>query len=122
MDLLPDPAWPVLVLAGVQFVDAAMCVRPPHFIALCLKAVNWPRKLWWLLPPIKSILGTGMIAGLWFPYIAAVSCTALVAYFLVAIGMHIGAGDLGRNLYINAVGMLSISATTLLGCFVLPNL
>jgi hypothetical protein len=41
------------------------------------------------------------------PYLAAVVTAALVAYFLVAIGMHLRARDLGRNLFVNASGMLA---------------
>jgi hypothetical protein len=36
-----------------------------------------------------------------------------VAYFLIAIVMHLRAGDLGRDLFVNALGMLVLSLGTL---------
>ena len=47
------------------------------------------------------------------------TCWALIAYFLVAIGMHVRARDFGRNLFVNATGMLVICVATLLWSFVL---
>jgi hypothetical protein len=41
------------------------------------------------------------------PYLAAVVTAALVAYFVIAIGMHLRACDLGRYLFLNASGMLA---------------
>lgn len=56
----------------------------------------------------SSAAVAGLIAGLWIPYLAAVTCAALIAYFVIAIGMHVAARDLGRNLFVNATGMLAI--------------
>jgi hypothetical protein len=44
--------------------------------------------------------------------LALVTCAALVAYFVVAIAMHVRAGDYGRNLFVNAIGMLILSTST----------
>jgi hypothetical protein len=41
-----------------------------------------------------------------------VTCAAVVLYFVVAIVMHVVAKDFGRNLYLNATGMLLISVGT----------
>ncbi|MGB2920288.1 MAG: DoxX family protein [Mycobacterium sp.] len=104
----PDPAWPVLLLAAIQFGDALLCLRPVRFIAECFEAVRWPRRLWWLMPVIKFAATAGLIAGLWIPYLAALTCAALIGYFVAAVGMHVAARDLGRNLFVNATGMLAI--------------
>ncbi|MGW4720737.1 DoxX family protein [Nocardia sp. NPDC004260] len=104
----PDPVWPVLVLACIQFGDAIMCIKPFQFIADCFEGVNWPKRFWWVMPPIKFAAAAGLILGLWAPYLAAVTCVALVLYFLSAIGMHIAARDFGRNLFLNAASMLAI--------------
>jgi hypothetical protein len=37
---------------------------------------------------------------------------ALLAYFLIAIAMHLRARDLGRNLFVNASGMLVLCVAT----------
>ena len=117
MTALPDPIWPVTVLALIQFVDALMCIKPVGFVAQCFVGVNWPRKYWWIMSPIKFAAAAGLVAGLWIPYLGAVTCAALVLYFMVAIGMHIAARDFGRNLFVNATGMLLICVTTGVFCF-----
>jgi hypothetical protein len=119
MTLLPNPVWPVVVLALIQVVDGALCIKPVSFIAACFAAVNWPRRFWWIMPPIKFAAAAGLIAGIWIPYLGALTCAALVLYFLVAISMHVAARDFGRNLYLNATGMLLICVATTLVCFVL---
>ena len=117
MALLPDLIWPVVILALIQVIDALMSIRPVPFIAHCFEAVNWPRSLWWMMPLIKFAAAAGLIAGIWIPYLGALSCLALVAYFLVAVGMHLGARDYGRNLFVNATGMLLICVATGIVCF-----
>ncbi|TDC92494.1 hypothetical protein E1292_41720 [Nonomuraea deserti] len=112
MFALPDPIWPVAVLAVIQAGDGAMCVKPLPFIATCFENVNFPRHLWWLTPPIKFAAAAGLALGIWVPYLAAVTCAAVVLYFVVAIVMHVVAKDFGRNLYLNATAMLLISVGT----------
>ena len=81
--------------------------------------VRFPREWWWIFTPIKFAAAAGLIAGIWVPYLGAVTCAALVVYFVVAIGMHLAARDLGRNLFVNATGMLVVCVATDLWCFVL---
>jgi DoxX-like family len=115
--MIPDPVWPVVSLAIVQLADAAACIKPLPFVAACLEDVNWPRRLWWVLPPIKTAAAIGLIVGIWMPYLGAVTCAALVLYFVVAIAMHVRARDFGRNLLLNATGMLTICTAVRRFCF-----
>ncbi|MEU0485738.1 DoxX family protein [Streptosporangium sp. NPDC006013] len=108
MSALPDPVWPVVVLAIIQAGDAVMCIKPVPFIAQCFENVNWPRRYWWIMPPLKFAAAAGLILGIWLPYLGAATCAALVLYFMVAIAMHIAARDFGRNLFLNATAMLLI--------------
>lgn len=117
MNTLPDPIWPVVILAGIQFADALMCLKPLPFIAQCFDDMKWPRRHWWMMPPIKFAAAAGLIGGLWVPYLGLVTSVALVAYFLIAIAMHLRARDLGRNLFVNATGMLVICVFTLVFSF-----
>lgn len=117
MTLLPDPLWPVFVLAFISAVDGVLCLRPTPFIASCFEAVGWPRRLWWLMPPIKFASAAGLIAGGWIPGLGLVATAGLVLYFVVAISMHIRARDIGRNLFVNAAGMLAMCVATLTFCF-----
>jgi hypothetical protein len=42
---------------------------------------------------------------------------ALVLYFVVAVSMHVRARDLGRDLFLNATGMLLVCLATLVFSF-----
>ncbi len=117
--LLPDPIWPVVVLAAIQLVDGIISYKPVAFVAECFDDVHFPRRWWWIMTPIKFAAALGLIAGLWIPYLGAVTCGALIAYFVVAISMHLRARDFGRNLFVNATGMLVICVATMLWSFVL---
>jgi hypothetical protein len=115
----PDPVWPVLVLAFISFGDAILCIKPVAFIARCFEGMGWPRRLWWMMSPIKFAAAAGLLAGLWIPYLAGITSAALIVYFLIAIGIHLKARDFGRNLFVNAFGMLIICVGTTLYSFVL---
>lgn len=119
VSLLPDPLWPVVVLAVICVADGILCVKPAAFIAQCFTDVHWPRRYWWMTAPIKFAAATGLVAGIWVPGLGLLSTMCLIAYFLVAIGMHIRARDLGRNLFLNAAGMLLICIATLTYSFLL---
>jgi DoxX-like family len=117
--LLPDPRWPVVVLAIVSAADGIVCIKPAAFIAQCFRDVRWPRRWWWIMPPIKFAAAAGLIAGIWVPGLGLLTTLALVAYFVIAVGMHIRARDLGRNLFVNATGMLLLCVACLVWCFLL---
>lgn len=111
--LLPDPAWPLVVLAVISLGDGVLCLKPVPFIARCFEDVRLPRRFWRLIPPVKFAAAAGLIAGIWIPVLGLVTTCCLVLYFVVAIAMHIRARDLGRNLFVNATGMLLICVATL---------
>jgi hypothetical protein len=113
MTLLPVPVWPVVVLAVISLGDGLMCIRPMPFIAKCFDDVGFPRRYWWIVPPVKLAAALGLVAGVWIPVLGLVTSVALVIYFVIAIGMHIRARDIGRTLFINATGMLLLCAGTL---------
>ena len=114
---LPEPVWPVVVLAAISFVDALLCLAPVPFVARCFEDVGWPHRWWWIQSPIKFAAAAGLTAGIWVPYLGLLTTVALVLYFVVAIGMHVRARDFGRNLFVNALGMLALCVTTLVVCF-----
>jgi hypothetical protein len=113
MQSLPAPVWPVALLALIQVVDGVLCLGPVRFIAQCFEDVHFPREYWWVTPPLKFAAAAGLLAGIWIPYLGAITCAALVLYFLVAISMHVRARDFGRNLLFNATGMLLLCVATL---------
>jgi hypothetical protein len=118
MTLLPDPIWPVLLLAGLLVLDAAMSIRPPKFIEGCLSGVGLPRDWWWVLIVIKSFAATGLIVGIWVPGIALASTVGVVAYFLCAAVAHVRARFLKQEFWVNCLGFLAIAVLALV--FELP--
>jgi hypothetical protein len=117
MSLLPDPVWPVLVLALISAGDAAMCVRPVAFIADCLRGVNVPERYWWVFPPIKAAAAAGLVAGIWVPALGTVTAVALVVYFVLALAFHVRARDFGLY-FASAVGMFVICCAVLAVSFI----
>ncbi|GAA2231018.1 DoxX family protein [Promicromonospora sukumoe] len=117
MVLLPDPVWPVVVLAVISLVDGVLCLRPVPFIAQCFEDVGFPRRYWWVASPIKFAAAAGLVAGIWVPGLGVLTVACLVLYFVVAIAMHVRARDFGRNLFLNATGMLVVCVATLVFSF-----
>jgi hypothetical protein len=107
------PWWPLAALAGFQLIDAALCWQPVAFVRDCLVDVRFPRRFWRVLPALKIASAAGLTIGIWFPPLALLTCAALVCYFVVAITMHVTARDFGRNLFVNATGMLVLCSAAL---------
>ncbi len=117
MTLLPDPWWPIVVLALIVLGDGLMTFRPPRFIAACLDGVNLPRDWWWVLAVVKFVAAAGLVAGLWVPGVGLAAVVGLIVYFLAAAGAHIRAGYVGRDFWLNCLGMLLLNAAVLVVCF-----
>lgn len=117
--MLPDPVWPVVVLAAIQLLDGLLCLRPAPFVAQCLENVRFPRRFWGLLAPLKFAAALGLLAGIGVPFLGLVTTVALVLYFVVAVALHLAARDLGRDLFVNATGMLLVCLATLVVSFLL---
>jgi len=118
MTTLPEPIWPVVVLAVICLGDGLLCLKPVAFIAQCFIDVNWPRRYWPLMSPIKFAAAAGLVAGIWMPVLGLATTVCLVLYFVIAIAMHVRARDLGQTLFVNAAGMLLLCVATLVLCFV----
>lgn len=105
-----DPTWPLFVLAAIQLGDAVASYRPMKFAADCFDDVNVPREYWWVFTPIKLAAAVGLVIGVWVPEIGLAAGLGLVLFYLLAITAHIRARDFGRNLFVNASGMLLLTA------------
>lgn len=117
MTSVATPLWPVIVLAVIQFVDALMCIGPLPFVRQCLEDVGFARRWWPVLPVVKFAAVVGLVASIWVPVLGLLTGVALVAYFAIAITMHLRARDVGRN-FVNAGGMLGICAAVTAVSFV----
>lgn len=110
--MTPDPAWPAIGLGVVQAADAVFCAMPLDFVVKCLDDVGLRTRFRRLLPAIKAAAALGLLAGLWIPYLAAVTAACLTAYFALAVGAHVRANDIGRNMA-SATILLGASSTVL---------
>ncbi len=108
-----QPWWPLAVLAVMQLADAALCVKPVAFVRQCLTDVRFPERFWWLIPVLKAAAAAGLVVGIWVPPLAVLVSAALTCYFVLAVAAHVHARDFGRNLFLNAPGMLVICAAVL---------
>ena len=112
--MTPNPIWPALVLAVIQAADAMFCAVPLRFVTECLNDVGLPDRYRPALPPIKAAAATGLLVGVWVPYLAAITSACLVVYFVLAVGAHLRARDIGRNM-VNASALLVFSAVVVGG-------
>ncbi|ANC30133.1 DoxX family protein [Isoptericola dokdonensis] len=113
MSPLPEPWWPVVVLAVITAGDAVLCIGPVRFVAECFRDVGFPERWWWVAKWVKAAAAAGLVAGLWVPYLGGVTSAALLLYFVVALSFHVRARDFGRNFFVNATGMLVLCVLVL---------
>ena len=72
---------------------------------------------WWpVMPWVKVAATAGLVAGLWVPYVGALTSAALVVYFVLAVSAHIRARDIGRNLALNATLSLVLCVAVFVFC------
>jgi DoxX-like family len=110
--MVPDPVWPAPVLALVQLADAIFCAIPTRFVTKCLDDVRLPARYRPLLPGLKLAAVVGLTVGLWIDYLGAVTSACVAVYFVLAVGAHIRAKDIGRNMF-NASVILAFSVFVL---------
>lgn len=119
MTLIADPWWPVAVMAAIVLVDGGLTFAPPKAIANCLDGVGLPRDWWWVLAVVKFLAAAGLIAGFWIPGVGLAATAGLIAYFLTAAAAHIRAGYIGRDFWLNCLGLLTLNVLILIFCFLI---
>lgn len=115
--LLPSPVWPIVVMAIIVAGDGLMTFRPPKSIAACLTGVGLPRDWWWVLAVVKFLAVAGLIVGIWVPGVGLAAVVGLVVYFLTAVYAHVRARYIGRDLWVNCLGLLAANILVLVFCF-----
>ncbi len=101
----------VLRLAAFQAGDAVACAIPLAYITRDLDRLGCPEELRSALPVLKGASVLGLLAGLKYEPLGALTATALVAYFGAAIGFHLRSRDpLWRSAPAASVGLASAVA------------
>ena len=102
-------------LASVLAADAAMSIKPPKFIRDCLNGVKFPQDWWWSLIVIKSLAALGLVRGTAknSPQVTTATSTGVVAYFACAIFAHVKAKFLGKEFWLNCLGMTALNTSVL---------
>ena len=101
----------VLGLAGVQVADAVFNAVPNQWLKDDLDHLGIPERLRFVFPVIKGSSAIGLVAGLRWPRIGRLTTSALVTYFVLAMGFHARAKDRAFR-YAPAAAMLGWSART----------
>jgi hypothetical protein len=118
MSLIPDPWWPVAVLAVVVAGDVVMSVRPMRFIRLCLEGVKFPEEWWWVILVVKTLAVAALITGIFVDGVGLAANVGLIAYFLSAVAAHIRARFTGQEFWVNCLGMLGLCTAVFVYSFV----
>jgi hypothetical protein len=84
---------PIIAFAVFQLGDAVACAIPLDYIRRDLDNIGCPDSIRRALPSIKTASAAGLLLGRRWPLIGRVTASALVAYFLTAIGFHVRAKD-----------------------------
>ena len=99
-----------LALAALQAGDAIACAIPLPILKADLDRLGCSDSLQRAIPKIKAASVVGLLLGLKWPRLGALTCGALVAYFVAALGFHVRAGDRGlRSAPAAAMGGWSIA-------------
>jgi hypothetical protein len=83
----------VVGLAAFQTVDALVTTPPSSLLRADLERLGFPWRYRLVLPAIKASSAVGLLAGLRWPRLGRLTATALVVYFLFALGFHARARD-----------------------------
>src|SRR5438067_13793025 len=85
-----QPRQQVLGLVAVQSADAAFNAIPTQWLRDDLDHLGVPEGLRFVFPLIKSASALGLLGGFRWPRLGRVTATALIVYFLAAMGFTRG--------------------------------
>lgn len=106
----------MVALAAFQVVDVVGNAIPRQFVKRHLDHLGVPEYLRPLLPVIKLSSSAGLLLGLRFPRLGAVTAASLVAYYTAAMRFHQLSGD-HVVLAMPAAGFAGISAYLLFNLY-----
>jgi len=103
-----SPRRLVLGLAVVLLGDGVFDAVADDWVRADLEHLGFPTHLRRIFPVIKLASATGLVAGLARPRLGRLTATALIAFFVLALGFHTRAKD-GPARHAPALGMLAWS-------------
>lgn len=103
------------VLAAMQAADAVGTAIPIPYIGACLDDVRFPRDRRWILVSAKTASALGLASVSRLPALARLTTFMLTVYFVLAVGYHVRANDLGRNALSAASLLATYAALTVTG-------
>jgi hypothetical protein len=78
----------------LQLADAAGNeLVPRRYVEAHLDRLGVPRPVQAVLPAIKVVSSGGLLLGLRWPRLGAVTSSCLIAFYAAAVGFHLNAGD-----------------------------
>lgn len=84
-------------LGAFMAADAVLYAIPMKFVTDGLDKVQFPREYRWIFPPIKAASAVGLLSVTRIPWLARLTTAMLTLYFLLAVGSHARARDLGGS-------------------------
>lgn len=108
--------WLAIVFIVFQAGDGVAAGIPIAYIKDDLDRLNVSPTLQRIIPMIKIAAAAGLLVGLWVPWFGALTCAALVVYFIIALDFHRKASDKVVQ-YLPAVGVGALSAVVGIICY-----
>jgi hypothetical protein len=102
-------------LGAFMAASAVADIKPMSIARRTLEAVHFPRRYWWIFPPIKAAAAIGLFSVRWFPGLARLTTAMLTLYFALAVGFHVRARDLGSSAATAGSLMATFAAMTAKG-------
>lgn len=90
---LSDSERAAALLVAIQAGDAVACAIPLGIIQRDLERLGCSPALQRTIPAVKAASVAGLVAGRRDPRLGRLTCDALVAYFLCAVGAHVRVRD-----------------------------
>ncbi len=97
LDVLTSPKA-YAVLGAAQAADAVACAIPLPPITKALDDVELPAQYRPILPVVKAASAVGLLSAGRFPALARLTTFMLTVYFVLAVGSHLRAKDIGPGL------------------------
>ena len=88
---------------------------PLPLVTQVLDTIDFPPQYRWIFAPIKAAAAVGLFSARWFPGVARLTTAMLTVYFVLAVGFHVKARDMGAAAAGAAVNLAIFAGLTVKG-------